>query len=394
MATPRTFRRFPATARQRGASIVETMVGILIGLIVVAVIYNTLIVAEGFRRSTLGVADAQVTGQLSQFIVGRELSNAGNGVMSGDGIAALALCDEWRLRPMPALITDGGAATTSDTVTIFYSNSPKIVHPVRVEDPAMAAAADPITVASPNGFRVNDWFVATDRAANCTLGQVTAITQPDNSVYPPAAAGGFVKLAFASKAGAAASYPVGPSRVVNLGQNMTRSLYSIDAAKSQLNTTDDNPGLLVAATPVPLAQNVVLLKAQYGVDTSNPPDAIPDCWTPADNSDTCGVGLDFSAAVFQTVPAPANMAARIAAIKAIRVAVVVRSEDVAKDDPANQTLWGRSAVGAPDVWLFNCAADDATCQGRLRINPMLQDGVRYRTYEATIPLRNSIWNEP
>ena len=77
--------RMPTTrpaVRQRGASIIEVMVGLLIGLIVVAVIYNTLIVAEGFRRSTLGVADAQVTGQLSQFIVGRELSNAGNGVMS------------------------------------------------------------------------------------------------------------------------------------------------------------------------------------------------------------------------------------------------------------------------------------------------------------------------
>ena len=372
-------------ARQRGASLVEVMVGILIGMVVVAVIYNTLIVAEGFRRTTLGVADAQVTGQLSQFVVGRELANAGNGVMSGEGVDVLARCDEWRLRPMPVLITDGGAATTSDQLTVFYSNSPRIVNPVRVEDPVQPAANDPIVVASPNGFKANDWFVATDRGTNCTLGQVSAIAQPDNSAYPPAAAGGFVKLTFAKKAGADFAYPTGSSRVLNLGQAMTRQVYAIDAAKAQLNTTDDNPGLAVAATPVPLAQNIVLMKAQYGVDTNN--DQVPDCWTPADNSDTCGAGLDFSASVFQAAPAPANMAARIRAIKAVRVAVVVRSEDVAKADAANATLVGQSA------WLFNCAANDATCQGRLQIdNTVLQDYGRYRIYEATIPLRNSIWN--
>lgn len=372
-------------ARQRGATIVEVMVGILIGLIVVAVIYNTLIVAEGFRRSTLGVADAQVTGQLSQFVVGRELANAGNGVMSGEGVDVLARCDNWRLRPMPVLITDGGGATASDQLTVFYSNSPKIVHPVRVEDPVQPAVNDPIVVASPNGFKANDWFVATDRGTNCTLGQVTALAQPDNSVYPPAAAGGFVKLTFAKKAGADFAYPTGTSRVLNLGPNMTRQLYAIDAAKAQLNTTDDNPGLAVAATPVPLAQNVVLLKAQYGVDTDN--DQVPDCWTSADNADACGVGLDFSAAAFQAAPAPANMAARIRAIKAVRVAVVVRSEDVAKADAMNATLVGQTA------WLFNCAANDATCQGRMQIdNTVLQDYGRYRIYEATIPLRNAIWN--
>ena len=48
------------------------MVGVLIGMIVVAVVYNVLVMAEGYKRSTIGVADAQVTGQLAQFVVGRE----------------------------------------------------------------------------------------------------------------------------------------------------------------------------------------------------------------------------------------------------------------------------------------------------------------------------------
>lgn len=389
--------RMPTTrpaVRQRGASIIEVMVGLLIGLIVVAVIYNTLIVAEGFRRSTLGVADAQITGQLSQFVIGRELANAGNGVMSGEGVDVLASCSLAGLRPMPVLIEDGvaadtpaGASVANDRVTLFYSNSPRIVHPVRVDAPEQPANNDPIVVVSPNGFAVNDWFIAADRAStDCTMGQVTDIKQQDGvTAWPPAAAGGLVRLAFTKMAGTDHVYPTLSSRVVNLGRNVTRTTYSIDPAKWQLNSTDENPGLAAVATPQPLAQNVVLLKAQYGVDTDN--DQVPDCWTAADNADACGVGLDFSKAYF-TGGAPANLAARIRAIKAVRVALVVRSEDVAKTDAANATLVGQS------TWLFNCAANDATCQGRIQLdNTVLRDYNRYRVYEATIPLRNAIWNQ-
>ncbi|MFO1317205.1 MAG: PilW family protein [Burkholderiales bacterium] len=373
---------------------VEVLVGILIGLIVVAVIYNTLVVAEGFRRATLGVADAQVTGQLSQFVIGRELANAGNGVMSGDGVDVLSACSLATLRPMPVLIEDSvaadtpaGASVANDRITLFYSNSPRIVHPVRVDSPVQPANNDPIVVVSPNGFAVNDWFIAVDSAStDCTMGQVTAITQPDGvTAWPPAAAGGLVKLAFTKKAGTNHIYPTLSARVVNLGRSVTRTTYSIDPTKWQLNSTDENPGLAAAATAVPLAQNVVLLKAQYGVDTNN--DQVPDCWTPADAADTCGVGLDFSKAFF-TGGAPPNLAARIRAIKAVRVAIVVRSEDVAKADAMNATLVNQSA------WIFNCAANDATCQGRIQLdNTILQDYGRYRIYEATIPLRNAIWNQ-
>ncbi len=61
------------------------------------------------------------------------------------------------------------------------------------------------------------------------------------------------------------------------------------------------------------------------------------------------------------------------------------------------------------VYLFNCAANDITCQNRVLVpagapsalglsdcvtasNSVLCDGWRYRTYEAVIPLRNAIYN--
>ena len=56
---------------QRGAGIIEVMVGILIGMIVVLVIYNTLIVTEAFKRNTIGISDAQITGQPEQIVIDR-----------------------------------------------------------------------------------------------------------------------------------------------------------------------------------------------------------------------------------------------------------------------------------------------------------------------------------
>ena len=72
----RTFDR----ALQRGVSLLETMVGVLIGMIVVLVIYNILSVTEGYRRSTIGTSDAQITGLLSTFMSGRDAGNGGAGI--------------------------------------------------------------------------------------------------------------------------------------------------------------------------------------------------------------------------------------------------------------------------------------------------------------------------
>ena len=57
------------------------MVGILIGMIVILVVFNILSVAEGYRRTTVGASDAQITGLLSQFVAGRDAANGGAGII-------------------------------------------------------------------------------------------------------------------------------------------------------------------------------------------------------------------------------------------------------------------------------------------------------------------------
>jgi len=158
---------------------------------------------------------------------------------------------------------------------------------------------------------------------------------------------------------------------------------------------------IAAPVPVPIAQNVVLLKAQYGVDTDA--NGIIDCWTPADAS-TCG---DFSRDAVRGFTL-----AQINRILAVRIGVVVRSDEPdlrALTDPGNADLQAEAralrAATRPPVVLFNCSTNNAACQNRLVVPAaagipvgssscgaaVICDYWRYRTYETIVPLRNAIY---
>lgn len=397
MAISRTPIRLTRAATQHGAGIIETMVGILIGMVVVAAVYNVLVIAEGYKRSTIGVADAQLTGQLTQFILGREAGNGGAAMMMS--VDELGGCTDWRLKALPIAITAGATANDPDQLTIYYSSSPRVVHPVRfsggndVFPPAVTTVPGAYPVDSPNGFRVNDWIIATDRGLNCALGKINAITQLDGTAWPPASPGGQVALAYTP----ASAVPVNTgTRAINMGPQMMRVHYTVNPAKAQLYSQNVNwldPGFPLPV--VPLAQNVVLLKAQYGLDTNG--DNLLDCWTDAVAASPCN-GIDYTGPTDPKIdggaanaPFPANAtSAQLRAIKAVRVAIVVRSEHQERADALSASLVNQTA------WLFNCAANtNLACQGRIQIdNTILNDYSRYRIYETVIPLRNSLWNQP
>jgi type IV pilus assembly protein PilW len=369
----------PMRATQRGAGLIETMIGVVIGLIVVLVIYNIFAVTEGYKRTTTGASDAQTTGQFVQFVLAREISNAGNGITSA--LVDMALCPAPgalpivpgtpMLKPIPVLITDSGNPNVSDTITTWYSTAPRVVAPVNFAV-GMATVNDKFQVQSPNGFRVNDQVIVMNGAGICDLRTVAAIAGPDPL--------GIVQL---TPSIVPASTAYGPSsKAINIGQVGQQNQTRYDVANNQLRSTD----LMTAgAIPNPIAANVVLMKAQYGIDGNNDgfidPAAATDYWTPASNANP--TGTDYSA----NAVAAYNTAQQISAIKAIRIAIVVRSDeyvDPNKDnDVKNQT-----------AWLFNCSANTtAGCPNRIQINnAILADGFRHRIYETVVPIRNTIWN--
>src|SRR5262249_2088794 len=66
---------------QRGFGMIEILVGVLIGLLAVIVMYQVFTVAEGFKRNTTAVGEAQQSGLFSMFFLGLDLANAGSGLV-------------------------------------------------------------------------------------------------------------------------------------------------------------------------------------------------------------------------------------------------------------------------------------------------------------------------
>lgn len=426
-------RTSSSRVRQRGVGLVETMVGILIGMIVIVVVYNILSVAEGYKRVTIGASDAQITGLMTQFVAGRDAGNGGAGVMMSAGSNTvpedLALCtrDETgalisglaitaldaAVRPVPVLITNG-VSPLSDSFITLSTGASHVMWPVDFTSPSAAGAA--ITVQSPNGFTVPAptgaapyWVVtmANDPAGpnvgRCKVLTVTAASVPD--------AQGRVTLTQGAPATSIAYSVAGPARLLNLGPQglATRIQYDVDNVNAVLRTTDL---LVVPPNPFvvnPIAQNIVLMKVQYGIDTTVLPvtlngDGTVDCWTPAVAGSVCGG--DYSAGSVRNFTL-----AQLNRILAVRIGVVVRSDEPdlkLLTDPTNLQLQDEAkpllSATRPPVVLFNCSTNNAACQSRVVVTMggtptgsptclpnVICDYWRYRTYETVIPLRNAIF---
>jgi len=364
--------RTPSPPRQRGFSLVEILVAVLIGLLTVLVIFQVFTAAEGLKRNTTGAADAQQNGLFSTFTLALELANAGNGIaVAGSELHSCPDTADIKttLRPLPVLLTDGSLLTPptplADAIVVNYSAAPRLVSPATLVG-STAPGNTSLRVGSPRGFAVGDIVVAISNprndaglAASCERSTITALTGPD--------ANGVVTVTVGSQTANLTNQSV----LLNLGAQTVRTqrvLY--DVKDSVLRSTDQ---FTADATPNPLASNVVVLKAQYGIDTTN--DGFIDTWV-------AGTGDWAPARVLAMPMFPPNATSPVLAlsrIKAIRIGLVVRSDQYDRD------------VTASSTWkLFDCETYDPTCPPPL--TGSLPANWRYRTYETVVPLRNQIWN--
>ena len=89
---------------ERGVGLMEIMISIVIGMLLVLVIYQVYEISESQKRTITAGSDAQQNASYSHFVLGRDISMAGNGIASS--AASLDHCA--MLRPIPVLI-DAGA---------------------------------------------------------------------------------------------------------------------------------------------------------------------------------------------------------------------------------------------------------------------------------------------
>ena len=352
---------------EHGFSLIEIMVGIVIGMIAVLVIYQVYAAAEGIKRNTTSVGDAQQNGLLSSFMLNVELANASNG--TSYAFKDLAVCNATgsmanSLRPIPVLVTDGGGAANPDSFVVNYSLAQRVV--ATVPFAGSSAPGSDYQVQSPNGFSAGDLVIAISTTA-CAISRVTAVNPGPSAPgpTPPADVNGVVTLAHTPETFDAGAAPASFDSLLNMGPKGSGQRVAYDVSNNVLRSTalwDDN-GAPGANAPNPIASNIVNMKLVYGIDNG----AGGVTWTPATGQWSSASILASDSVTFR---------ANVGKIKAVRIGIVVRGEQ-----------WDKT-LGDYTWTLFSAPVQ---LSGTV---PAAGGGgnYRYRVYETTIPLRNPIWN--
>ena len=136
--------RFPRSSR--GFTLVELMVGVLIGLIGTIVIFQVFAVSESQKRTTAGSSDAQQNGVFSLFQIERDVRMAGYGINhmpllgckingwyepGGTGF-------EFKLVPVEII---NGAAGAPDVIRLAYGDTDLFMAPAKLTQTMPSPAA-------------------------------------------------------------------------------------------------------------------------------------------------------------------------------------------------------------------------------------------------------------
>jgi len=362
---PNPYRRSRGSSGVRGVTLIELMVGLLLGLVVVLVTAQVMSFAEGQRRVTTGGGDAQVNGALGLYTLQREIQMAGYGMtheLSALGCPvranhAAAGAFNWTLAPV--LIT-AGANGAPDSVTVMSSNRAYAVPAaISVDHPT---TADRFTVRSAVGISVGDMVIAVPpswSATNwCGVYRVTELANSNQTVHGVAS-----PWNSGAQVAPATGYLAG-DRLLNAGQLVLRT-FAVDASYNlQQRTLDLNTGAMQAQDLFP---QIVQLRAFYGKDTNG--DNIVDAYD----------------AVTPTTNAGWRQ------VQAVRIALVARSSAYQKEDvTAAAPQWdvGKAATVAGSV---DCGASKCV---ELTVSGVPEwKRYRYAVFEVTAPLRNVIWGQ-
>ncbi len=346
---------------QGGFSLIELMVGLVIGLMATLVIMQIFSGFEGQKRTTTGVADTQTNGSIALMNIQRTVQQAGYGLPlpNADFVSNSLRCDPVAtydpdgnaatlndISLSPLEITDGGAG--SDVITSRHSNTAAGAIPVRVIDSSNATGSG-MNVVNNIGCNDNDMALIYT-GADCQLVRIDDANGTGDTTE-------HVTLENATPMGTAI---VDNARMACMG-DWQNYVFDVNA----------NNGLYeLRLNGNPLVNEVVSMQAQYGVSASADSNQVGNNWVDA-------TGGTWAA------PTVENRNR----IKAIRIAIVVRSGLLEKDNVSQAC--GGAVAGLANVCIWN---SDAIPQAvNLNAIPNWQQ-YRYRVFETIIPLRNMLWS--
>ena len=368
-----------------GFGLVELLVGVAIGVVGILIMFQTVSVMDNRNRTAANSNEAQITASLGAFALGRDINSAGLGFgaaatnVMGCTVNAVdtsgAAVRNFSFRMTPVLIipdVNGGP----DTIRVLYGNSSYTVAQRQIT--GGTNTSNQLDVLA--GVQQGDVLIlaSTANPAACDLVQVTNSstagqltfehknTQYTN-FYSPAAS---VPSRFNAAAGttnayaAGTAYDLGPTPVLN----EWRLKRVANAAGSSLVFKE----LIRNTADFEISEDIVDMRAQYGLDTDPNPGITAISWQTA-------------------VPADWTR------LRAFRFGLLVRSKQYERPVQGDQCIQRRAdgsdiipswSGGNFTMTNIDGTADSYTGGGAAPNNWRCY---RYRVDEKTIPLRNIIW---
>jgi len=373
-----------------GFTLIEILVGMVIGMIGIIVVMQVFALFEGQKRTTSGGGEAQNTGAIALSSISDDIRQAGYGF----SLINLIGCSV-ELRTSPTTVTlnvlapvminpvsiPAGDANT-DTLQIAYGNSNLLPEGNSIVAPPIDTTH--FSVQAYKSFNVGDYVLATPLGRSCTvahpatLNQVAAVTNPTLTLTP------------------GVGVSVTPGLLFNLGQTVTIHVYAVrngnlTVCDYMVNDCGDPNKVspLDSTVWVPIAGNIVSLRAQYGQDITNNQ---PSVTSP-------NTGLMDGVVDIYSQTSPANTGASKDAcdwlrIPSIRLALVARNSQLEKTAvTAAAPLWdGSTAANNNPVWTGSTAGAsanpiDLSQYPNGTANPNWQN-YRYKVFQTTLPIRN------
>lgn len=351
-------KKYLILKKQKGSFLIELMVGLLMAALSVLGILTIYAEFEGQKRTTTQMADTLTNASVGLFPLQHETKNAGYGInasaMMGCHIVAYNEdTGDFSFTLAPVAITAGGNNQTSDAISLFYGDSDTYFSPLNITK-GMPNSSSALKMNSRFGFQEGNLLITGQAGKDCTLMQVSNLPgagQSDQIIHNPGTytdpiTGQQMSAKFNKPGGLGINYSAGAS-VVNLGAVPSNIIYKVVNGNLVRSETFSSTG------DVSVANNVMLLKAVYGID--NDQDGVVDEW-----SNRVLVGPEFNN------------------VRAIRVAIIARSplREKSKNGACSIT------TNPTFTWMGGImdisAAADWQCY-------------RYRKIETTIPVRNLIW---
>lgn len=388
---------------QSGFSLVEILVGLVIGMLATMVIMQVFSAFEGQKRTTTGTADAQTNGNIALYNLQREIQRTGYGLPVTDDENKPLLVTNFQpagYSNSPVIITDGGVgAGASDTISVRYgaTSTGGIPEKVLSLDTAVTDAASVVRAGVDNNMSCavgHVVMVCGKNSANvqtCRFSKVTGpsdIAIPPNPINPALPDTKHIELqddvATSFSAGGIGTLAGGGGAVV--GKSITCTGGWTQSVLAVNNNQLERDGL-------PIVAEIVNMQAQYGVVDAG-------ALVSADKTDDNKI-VQWVDATGPTWGAAMTIADRNR-IKAVRVAIVARNNLLEKDN-VTQPCSSLSAANPTGLCAWDAtSATPAVASPAPKVDlSKNQDGTanpdwqryRYRVFETIIPIRNMVWSK-